>query len=130
MKLKQLKSSNATKAMPMDVLDKDTGQPIEGATIWLYGPHSDVYRQTQMAQQRRLNDRAVKARGKIHYSPEQQRADRLELAINCTSDWTFEDDSGKKIPVTKESVKEVYEDPELQHIYEQVLEFHTDTRNF
>jgi hypothetical protein len=111
----------------MVVLDKNR-QPYRNgddrtAYIELYSADSDIARRHRRGVQRKRL--AMRGRGKI--TPEEMEAEDIELFVALTSGWDL---AISDLPFSKENVRELYLNPKVPHIREQVEEYVHDRGNF
>jgi hypothetical protein len=111
----------------MTLLDRQR-QPYrngDGRAAWieLYSADSDIARKHRRAVTRKRL--AMRGRGKI--TPEELEAEDTELLIALTAGWEL---VITDLPFSKENARELYLNPKIPHIREQVEEYVNDRGNF
>lgn len=101
------------------------------AWIDLNSSDSEAAHKYQRATARRRLDVASR-RGRAKVSPEQIEADAIDFLVAVTVGWSLVDLNGRVIDVecTPENARELYSDPGMNWLVEQVDQFVADRANF
>lgn len=116
----------------MPVLHPVTRQPLkagdEPAYIELHSADSAIARRHQKAVQKRRLD----MRGRAKLTPDEIESEAVELLAALTTGWALAalDGSALDVPFSQENARELYSNPAVAWIREQVDEFAADRGNF
>jgi len=127
-------SFNLKKIKSLETFDysvkDDEGNPT-GVTFVLAGPTHPVRKQAQLAINRKLIAHANKT-GKVELpDPEDAEADRIKNLANSTLAWNgFVNDDGQDVPFSTDAALELYKDPEMLWLVDQIDTALAEKSNF
>lgn len=125
-----LKTVAADKGVSMTVRHPESGLPMDGQTITLLGIDSQVYREHVAKRERAMLDHVNathKAPKLVHEQTKQRALDDLVL---LTAGWTLDGVDGKPVEFSKDAARELYSDPMMAWLRDQVQAFVEDRGNF
>lgn len=124
------KTAAADTGVQMTVRNPATGLPMEGETITLLGKDSKVYRDHVAKRERALLDHVNNTRRPPKLSQDQIKQQALDDLMVLTIGWALTDVNGDPLQFSKDAARDLYSDPEVAFVREQVEEFVQDRANF
>ncbi len=104
-----------------DIEIKDEQGTGTGVVFTLAGPNHPARRQAQLAANRKMIQQANKT-GKVELpDPEDSESERLKNLAAATLGWTgYSDETGQAVPFSQKSAHDLYSDPEMLWLVDQV----------
>ena len=114
-----LKSIKQLQSADIEIRDPD-GNPT-GVVFTMAGPEHPERKRVQFAYQRRLLARAKKT-GKVELDdPEEREEQDREMLATFTLGWSgYVDEAGKEVPFSVQAAKEMYADPDMAWLVDQL----------
>ena len=131
MNIFSLKTVKSDAGAVMQVRHPETEEPIEGMTITLLGHDSHVYRRITTQRQQAALNRMAHGKKATKLDAEKLTEDGINDLVELTVCWTgFDDADGKPMAFDPLYVKNIYTDPGLSWLVDQVRDFVGDRSNF